>query len=257
MEREVGDVEDQLRLLVRLQELELAIKHFEDAIAAKPHELDPFTRARDEARAAAAQHRKELEDLERQRRQLEAEITQEQYGLQKAQRKLIEVKTNKEYTAMLSEIEAFKRKITDHEDTELQSMELAELHKQQLQELDRQTAEEERKLTEGRRQNEAELAVLQKFLTERRQQREEAMQQLARPVLDLYQRLLNLRKGVAVVGIKDGACQGCFMTLPPQLIQEVRRNDRIMTCSYCHRILYWNAEAHSSASTSEASELVR
>ena len=257
MEREVGYVEDQLRLLVRLQELELAIKRFEDAIAAKPHELDPLTRARDEARAAAAQHRKELEDLERQRRQLEAEITQEQYNLQKAQRKLIEVKTNKEYTAMLSEIEAFKRKITDHEDTVLQSMELTELHKQQLQALDRQTAEEEGKLTERRRQNEAELAVLQKLLAERRQQREEAMQQLDRPVLELYQRLLNLRKGLAVVGIKDGACQGCFVTLPPQLIQEVRRNDRIMTCSYCHRILYWNAEAHSAASTSEASELVR
>jgi uncharacterized protein len=257
MEREVGDVEDQLRLLVRLQELELAIKRFEDAIAAKPHELDPLTRARDEAHAAAARHRKELENLERQRRQLEAEITQEQYSLQKAQRKLIEVKTNKEYAAMLSEIEAFKRKITDHEDTVLQSMELTELHKQQLQELDRQTAEEERKLAESRRQNEAELAVLQKFLAERRQQREEAMQQLDRPVLELYRRLLNLRKGLAVVGIKDGACQGCFVTLPPQLIQEVRRNDRVITCSYCHRILYWNAEAHSPASTSEASELVR
>jgi len=257
MEREVGYVEDQLRLLVRLQELELAIKRFEDAIAAKPHELDPLTRARDEARAAVAQHRKELEDLERQRRQLEAEITQEQYNLQKAQRKLFEVKTNKEYTAMLSEIEAFKRKITDHEDTVLQLMELTELHKQQLQELDRQTAEEEGKLTERRRQNEAELAVLQKLLAERRQQREEAMQQLDRPVLELYQRLLNLRKGLAVAGIKDGACQGCFVTLPPQLIQEVRRNDRIMTCSYCHRILYWNAEAQSAASTSEASELVR
>jgi predicted nucleic acid-binding Zn-ribbon protein len=250
-------VEDQLRLLVRLQELELAIKRFEEAIAAKPHELHPLIRARDEARTAAAQHRKELDVLERQRRQLEAEITQEQYNLQKAQRKLLEVKTNKEYAAMLSEIEAFKRKISDHEDTVLQSMELTELHKQQLQELDRQTAEEERKLAESRRQNEAELAVLQKFLAERRQQREEAMRQLDRPVLELYRRLLNLRKGLAVVGIKDGACQGCFVTLPPQLIQEVRRNDRVITCSYCHRILYWNAEAHSSASMSEASELVR
>ena len=250
-------MEDQLRLLVRLQGLELAIKRFEEAIAAKPHELDPLTRARDEARTAAAQHRKELDDLERQRRQLEAEITQEQYNLQKAQRKLLEVKTNKEYAAMLSEIEAFKRKISDHEDTVLQSMELTELHKQQLQERDRQTTEEERKLAESRRQNEAELAVLQKFLAERRQQREEAMQQLDRPVLDLYLRLLNLRKGLAVVGIKDGACQGCFVTLPPQLIQEVRRNNRVITCSYCHRILYWKAEADSSASPSEASELVR
>jgi predicted nucleic acid-binding Zn-ribbon protein len=237
--------------------LELAIKRFEEAIAAKPHELDPLMRACDEARAATARHRKEVEDLDRQRRQLEAEISREQYNLQKAQRKLLEVKTNKEYAAMLSEIEACKRKISEYEDTVLQSMELTELHRQQWQELDRQTAEEERKLAEGRRQNEAELAVLQKVLAERRQQCEEAMSQLDHAVRDLFLRLLDLRRGLAVVGIKDGACQGCFVTLPPQLIQDVRRNDRIITCSYCHRILYWNAEAHASASASEASELVR
>ena len=58
---EVADVEGQLRLLVKLQELELAIKQFEAAIAAKPHELDPLTRALDEARTSATTHRKDLE----------------------------------------------------------------------------------------------------------------------------------------------------------------------------------------------------
>jgi uncharacterized protein len=254
---DVVEAEGQLRLLVKLQELELAIKQFEAAIAAKPHELDSLTCALDEARASATTHRRDLETLDRQRRQLEAAVTEEQYNLQKAQRKLLEVKTNKEYSAMVVEIETFKQKITGYEDAMLHSMELTELRKQELQELDRRVNEAEQELDEGRRRNELELAVLQETLTGRRQTREEAVQQLERPTVDLYMRLLNGRKGLAVVGIKNGSCQGCFLALPPQLIQEVRRNDRLLTCSHCQRILYWSGETLPTPSESGASELVR
>jgi hypothetical protein len=254
---EVADVEGQLRLLVKLQDLELAIKQFEAAISAKPHELDALTRALDDAHTSAATHRKDLEALDKQRRQLEAAVSEEQYNLQKAQRKLLEVKTNKEYSAMLAEIEAFKQKIIAHEDTVLHIMELSEQRKQELQDLDRQVNEAEQSLMEGRRRNELELAVLRDTVAGRRQTREEAVQQLERPAVDLYTRLLNSRKGLAVVGIKNGSCQGCFLALPPQLLQEVRRNDRVLTCSHCQRILYWSGEALPAPSESGASELVR
>ena len=130
-------MEGQLSLLVKLQELELAIRQFEAAIAAKPHELEPLMRALDDARASANSHRKDLESMDRQRRQLESAVSEEQSNLQKAQRKLLEVKTNKEYSAMVAEIEAFKQKISAHEDAVLHIMELTELRKQELQDTDR------------------------------------------------------------------------------------------------------------------------
>ena len=80
---------------------------------------------------------------------------------------------------------------------------------------------------------------------------------MERPVLDLYRRLLTGRKGLAVVGIKNGTCQGCFLSLPPQLVQEVRRQDRILTCSHCQRILFWSGESMHTPSEPGASELVR
>jgi predicted nucleic acid-binding Zn-ribbon protein len=257
MEREVVDVEGQLNLLVKLQEVELAIKQVEAVVAAKPRELDPLMRVLDEARVSATNHRKDLESLDRQRRQLESAITEEQNNLQKAQRKLLEVKTNKEYAAMLAEIEAFKQKISGHEDAVLHIMELTDLRKQELQVVDRQVKETEQALTEGRGRNELELSALQNTLAERQRVREETALQLERPVMDLYERLLNGRKGLAVVGIKNGTCQGCFLSLPPQLVQEVRRKDRILTCSHCQRILFWSGETVHTPSESGASELVR
>jgi uncharacterized protein len=250
-------VEGQLGLLMKLQEVELAIKQFEAAIAAKPRELDPFIRALDDARASAVAHRKEHESLDRQRRQLESAVTDEHSNLQKAQRKLLEVKTNKEYSATMAEIEAFKQRISGHEDAVLHIMELIEQCHIELQDLNRRINGAEQTLAEGRRRNESELAVLRQTLAGRQQTRDEGMQQLERPVKDLYMRLLNSRKGLAVVSIKNGTCQGCFLTLPPQLIQEVRRHDRVLTCSHCQRILYLGDEAQQMPSVSSASELVR
>ena len=257
MGREVIDVEGQLGLLVKLQEVELAIKQLEAAIAAKPRELDPFKRAVDDLRTSATAHRKDLDTLERQRRQLESAVSDEQSNLQKAQRKLLEVKTNKEYSAMVAEIDAFKHKISGHEDAVLHIMELVEQRRLELADCDRRTKEAEQELGESRQRNESELAVLQRTLAGRQQTRDEGMQQLEPPIKDLYRRLLTSRKGLAVVGIKNGTCQGCFIALPPQLIQEVRRHDRIITCSHCQRILYWSGEMLNTPSASGASELVR
>jgi predicted nucleic acid-binding Zn-ribbon protein len=257
MGREVVDVEGQLNLLVKLQEVELAIKQFEAVIAAKPHELYPLMHVLDDTRTSATNHRKDLEALDKQRRQLETAIAEEHTNLQKAQRKLLEVKTNKEYAAMLAEIEAFKRQISGHEDAVLHLMELIDHRKQELQSLDRQVGEAEQALTEGRRRNDQELSSLQDILAERQRIYEETARQVERSVLKLYGRLLTGRKGLAVVGIKNGTCQGCFLSLPPQLVQEVRRQDRILTCSHCQRILFWSGETMHTPSEPGASELVR
>lgn len=249
-------MEGQLGLLVTLQGVDLAIRQVEAAIAAKPREIEVLTRTRDEALATLAGRRKAFEDQDRERRRLEAEITQEQYNLQRAQRKLLDVKTNKEYTAMLTEIEGIKQKISGYEDAVLQLMELAESQKGEIQGIERQVEQEDLRLTEGRQRNQAEVAVLEQFLAEKRRRREETMRQIERPLLDLYVRL-GSRKGVAVAGIKNGACQGCFLNLPPQLVQEVRHSDRVLTCFHCHRILYWSTDSRQTSTTSDAPELVR
>lgn len=250
-------MEGQLGLLVTLQSVELAIQNVEATIAAKPREIEALTRTRDEALATLARRRKAFEDQERERRRLEAEITQEQYNLQRAQRKLLEIKTNKEYSAMLTEIEGIKQKVSGYEDTVLQLMELAEVHKEEIQEVERQVEQEEHKLAEGRQRNQQELVVLEQLLAGRRQRYDETIRQLERPLLDLYQRLAGSRKRLAVVGIKNGACQGCFLNVPPQLVQEVRRNDQVLTCSHCHRILFWSPDSHQPSTESDAPEFVR
>jgi predicted nucleic acid-binding Zn-ribbon protein len=111
-------VEGQLQLLVRLQDLESGLQRLDEAVIAKSQEIEALTRTRDEMRDTIIKHRREQqENLDKQRRRLESEVTEEQYKLQKAQRQLREVKTNKEYSAKLVEIERVKQKISACEDS--------------------------------------------------------------------------------------------------------------------------------------------
>jgi len=51
--------------------------------------------------------------------------------------------------------------------------------------------------------------------------------------------LLTKRDGLAVVPINDSVCQGCYMALPPQQVNEVRKADKLNLCPTCQRILYY------------------
>jgi predicted nucleic acid-binding Zn-ribbon protein len=67
--------------------------------------------------------------------------------------------------------------------------------------------------------------------------------------LVIYEQLLRTRRGVAVAGMVNGHCMGCHVRLRPPVEQHVRRNDAIVQCESCQRILYYAppgaaAEAH-------------
>ena len=61
-------------------------------------------------------------------------------------------------------------------------------------------------------------------------------------LLKRYNKIKDFRDGVAVVPVKDGSCQGCFMSLMPQLFQEVRQNTEIYYCPHCNRIIYFKEQ---------------
>jgi len=57
-----------------------------------------------------------------------------------------------------------------------------------------------------------------------------------------YEMIFSRRGGVAVVEIREGTCQGCRMRVPPQLFNEIQRNEQVILCPSCQRMLYWRAD---------------
>ena len=229
-----------LSMLSRLQEIDNTLDQLAHSKVDLPGEIEMLKRQVQELKDAIAEGETKLTELEKERRQEELGLEMAQDKLKKYQQQLYRIKTNREYDAIQAEIDAQKAKISEHEENILNLMttseELTETLQERRQELENLTAEN----APHWERLENELSSIEDRMAIERDQRKKVTVRLKRGVLAAYERIRVGKSGQAIVPIRKRACGGCFTTLPPQTIQEVRRTDRIITCENCGRIIYWD-----------------
>lgn len=229
---------DGLDKLIELQKLDLAIAKLDAEARAIPRAIEALEGRLGKAREAFDIAKERSDQLQKDRRAKERQLEESAQNAKKKQARLFEIKTNEEYSAVLKEIEALKAKSSQLETEVLEQMEAADATAKTVAEAERVHKAAQRDLQEERREKEAMLAALQKELAGLEATRKGQVSRLDGDLLRMYTRLMKSRD-VAVVGVADGSCQGCGMTLTPQTYNEVKRNDRMFTCPSCNRILYF------------------
>jgi uncharacterized protein len=224
--------------LIRLQRADSELRRVEA-------ELVQIPRRRTELEAALAAERGRLEGAkgsldgsQKSRRRFEGELQDLESKRSKYKGQLMEVKTNKEYTAMLHEIEGVEREIRAREDQVLAEMERAEGLASEIkgEEAVFKAAEQEHRVRErSLSEEEARLRDQARRLTA---ERDAEAARLPAGLLELFQRVARLR-GVAVAEARDGMCQVCHLKLRPQMYVDLKRNEDIVQCPACNRILYF------------------
>jgi len=232
-------VDSKLGTLIRFQELNLKIVKLEERTQRIPEEIEAHRQTLEESRQSLVGEERLIEEDQARQRELELEVASLRDELSKHKTQLMEVKTNKEYQAMLSEIEGGERGIEAKEDQILEGMMAIEEREKVVQGAQTEYEKEENeilskqsKLEGFAAQAENEILVLQK---ERGQLEGEMPEELTQQ----YQRIASVRNGVALAEAKDQSCQGCHVKLRPQLFTEIRTNQRIITCENCNRFLYY------------------
>jgi predicted nucleic acid-binding Zn-ribbon protein len=233
---------DQLRLLAELQQLESRLRVLEIERQELPQQLHPYQQACHNVREELTAVQSEMEAIERRRRALEREIDTDNDRLIKAQNRLREVKTNKEYSAVLAEIDVGKQRIRTLEDQVLELMEGVEQKQvasqrceQHLQDLCRELAEHEHRVSEAQDALSGDIAA-------RDHERGELITRIQPDLYTAYQQAARRAGGVAVVEVMaDETCGGCYLRIRPQLISEVRKQEHLVSCPHCRRILLWPA----------------
>ena len=231
----------ELRTLIDLQALDSRIASLEAEAARLPREIAAMHAAVDEAKKAVESAKTKLDAARKSQRAKEKDLEDNRVKRQKYEGQLYQVKTNKEYSAVLAEIEEVKQEQVRIEEEILTLMELGERLAAELKEADaRFTARasqgrgEEVSLGEKLRGVEADLAVV-------RSERGHLSGQISSSVLTDYDNLLR-HLGVAIVDVvKPNFCGGCRVTTPPQRLQELRQQNTLIHCESCGRYLYWTA----------------
>jgi predicted nucleic acid-binding Zn-ribbon protein len=229
--------------LQRLQELQLLdsrIGGLERKLESIPIRIQAIRDAFEQAKAGAATVRARLDKTRLEIRQKEKDLESHAVQRKKCEARLYEVKTNKEYSAVLAEIETLKLDKGRVEEEILALMELQERLAREATEADARLRRqgEEARVQEGAATEE--LRALESDLTGVRGERESLRRDIPRDLIGQYERLLKGRAGLAVALVGSNAtCSGCRVTLTPQRFQEVRTSSQILTCESCGRILYY------------------
>jgi len=231
-------VNSQLQLLIELQKFDLRIFQIQDAQRKAPELLKAVESPLQEILTRLQTLKNTGESLVKQQRSAERELATQEDLLHKVRSRLSELKTNKEYQAHLFEIEQARKKKDSIEENVLETMARVEENQQAVKELEEQAQEAQNVFNAEKARVEGQIAELASELSDLEGQQKIVADTVEKPLLVRYNGLKRRRKGFAVAEVRDGACGGCRLQLPPQLVAEVRRGDELLDCSYCHRILY-------------------
>lgn len=237
-----------LERLVRLQSLDLEIQSLKRSIDSEAERRQAIEARLEAARAAVAAVRERLSGRQAERRALEKDLAQAQARLARYKDQLMEVKTNKEYTAMLSEIAAADAAVKQLEDRILEVLIASDEIAAELEAAEarlRQTAAETDAALQALSD---EIAAAKARIEAASSLRREVAASLPPPLLSLFDYIAS-RRGTAVVEARDGHCSVCHVRLRPKVFQDVRRNDAIIQCDSCQRILYFVPPASPPPST--------
>lgn len=238
-----------LERLVRLQRLDDFVSEARRVLAEHPDRIkaldDRLTGARDKLAGA----REAVSGNQAARRTLEKDLAAVQGRLARFKDQLMEVKTNREYQAMLTEIETAQREVREVEDRILERMLEADDLATAVKVAEGELRSEESAIARERAEMENRARQLEAEMERSAPARLALVAELPAAVVVLYDQVARNRRGIAVAEARDGHCAVCHVRLRPQRFNDVRRNDSIVQCDSCQRILFYETGATAGGAT--------
>lgn len=229
-------------LIIELQRLDSELHDASLVLEGIPRLAQDIDRKIQATTKLVADAKDKMAQNQKKRRDLENDVKDLKAAIGKYKRQLNEVKTNKEYTSLLHEIEETQHKVDALEEQIIAEMLAADDVEQEIQAaLRRQGAEEDllKKekvvLDEKLKETEARFAALSK-------EREALLPGVPREQLKLYEALSQKKGGTALSPVTGDFCAMCHMRVRPQMLNEIRDRTTVILCEACGRILYWPAK---------------
>ncbi len=229
-----------IELLLKLQVIDYDLGELERSKEYLPDMMGNLSLEVQDAETKLEETSTALEEARVSQGNLELEIKTKEAELQKYQQQMMTIKTNKEYDALVAQIDSVKATISASEAELLATMEVSER-------LTAELPEAKDKCEQTKENNARQLQILQEKIDSigdtaaaKEQERTVILKQVPRPTMSIYERVRRGKGGAVVVSVRRRSCSSCNKSLTPKKVQEIRRGDRINTCENCGRMLYWD-----------------
>ena len=227
-----------LKRLIRLQTIDLDIQQLKTKIDLFPNISKALDDKLREASALVTSTQEKSKNNQATRKKLEGEVSGLEAKISKYREQMLAVKTNEEYKALQKEIEYTQAAIRKVEDSILALMLEAESSAQEIHVAETRLKEDKQRVDRERRElegdHEKDVSAMQSYVIERR----DLETQISSDLLPRYERVRKFRGGIGISAARDYVCEVCQVRIRPQVFQEIRKNDQIIACDACQRILY-------------------
>ena len=224
--------------LVALQEIDLVIDKIDNEIKHEQDGLDGRISSLVEREGRIGEQESMIEELEKERRTLEDEMTDKIAHVKERQSKMMQVQTSREQTALLKEIEDAKKNVKENEEKIVSIMEQVEKLSAEATEEKNLLKSEKTLVDEEKVKVKSVIDELSKGKKTKKNKRDKQANAVNGSMIQKYEVLRERRNGLAIVNVLDGVCQGCFMNLPPQKYNMLLRGDQVLECPSCQRLIY-------------------
>jgi predicted nucleic acid-binding Zn-ribbon protein len=233
-------VNKQIDLLAKIQEKDLVMNALTRTIEKGPERIKKRETAVDSLDKDLAIEKDKMDETRKLQRQFEMDVEDVTERIKTSKSRLVEIKNNKEYQAVLTEIDKLETTIAEKEEKILGCMEKIEQLKNTLKEKKRKLSHVKKEFEEEIEEIREELNQTQQAFFEEEKDRKEIAKDIESQTFQIYERLKSARGGVAVARVENATCTGCNMSIPPQMYNELQKRDALRFCPNCERIIYWN-----------------
>ncbi|MBF0532765.1 MAG: hypothetical protein HQL23_06675 [Candidatus Omnitrophica bacterium] len=227
-----------IRQLVALQNIDADYYVLKEQLDEKPARLAQITQEFDKKKVNLHAQEEKLKTALLTRKQVELDLKAKEDALAKSNAQLSLLKTNKEYTAKIGEIEGLKADQSQLEEKVLVSFEeidkvTAEVNKEKTALVD-----DEKQYLDAKAQIEKDIEEIKGKMAAIEGQRKQLLPGIDAKHLRRYERILENKGGLAIAPVRNMACGGCFMNITAQTLDKLRMATELIECGICSRILY-------------------
>jgi len=228
-----------LERLIALQKLDNTADAARKQLASEPEHERALEARLEAARQEVAAAKDRVATNKSARAALEKDVAVQQGRLSKFREQAMAVKTNQEYHAIQHEITFAQTEVKKIEDSILERMVESDDLAASLKAAEGKLAAETKAVDADRKTMKAAHGEMEAALERIVAERSSLVGSLDKQVLTTFEAVSRKRNGVAVAEARDGICTICHVRLRPQIFNTVRRNEEIVQCDSCNRILFF------------------
>lgn len=232
-------MKDKLLMLIKIQECDSQLVKLSGKKKLLPQSIEKLDREFNLFEESIKKNKVSYDEIKARRTENENKIKKINESIVKTKERMLEVKNNKEYQAMLKEIETAESSRNQIESEiitlleELDKLAVMVKKDEEILQQRRQQYEQDKKALED------DLNAVDSDVVAWEQKRVALQQNVSADLMAKYERIKKRNKGIGVTSVWKAVCDGCHMNIPPQLYNEVQRSEELFSCPNCNRIIYF------------------